>query len=523
MEMNQSAQKPRAAVYLRKSSVDDQPGENRSFARQMTDISRIISEFSVVAEFQEEIGISASRFSNQERPEWDRALAGLGFDYDVLVAAQADRLDREGIGGLVKILEACEQGTKGRVITSEWDSASSEARLLGPIIFELARAESEKLHTRISAGKEVQRARHDFLGGTPPWAWDITRDDDGVAQYQIIPERQTICTDMAMRFIKGGSWAELARHGCKLGLKTNKGNDISGRTWRKILTNPSMAGHRQFDGELITDENGEPIQFADPILPSDIHAKFKVALIRNKDTRKKTGHSGTSLLVRLAKCSECGHNLVKHLDKYRCMSDHHASWSTHMGTVDDLVSMEAMKLIGSLEPGSKLSLQLAIQVRSHLNPQDRSRRSEVSGKLDDINHRLKELNKKYLVGDIDAGDFAELEDTANEKKRELVAELNELPAPIADDLADLIDWDREAGPIGEGSFWASMSYQHKRALIGSLIQTIEIDPRYITNGHTENRDEIPDRVHIEWLHESNVTELKPRKPAANTTKVAQAS
>jgi hypothetical protein len=68
-----------------------------------------------------------------------------------------------------------------------------------------------------------------------------------------------------------------------------------------------------------------------------------------------------------------------------------------------------------------------------------------------------------------------------------------------------------------------MSHQHKRALIGSLIQTIEIDPRYITNGHTENRDEIPDRVHIEWLHESNVTELKPRKPAANTTKVAKAS
>jgi hypothetical protein len=107
-------------------------------------------------------------------------------------------------------------------------------------------------------------------------------------------------------------------------------------------------------------------------------------------------------------------------------------------------------------------------------------------------------------------------------KNTLVAELGELPAP-ATDLADLLDWDQETGLIGEGSFWQSLSREQKRDVIISLIETIQVDPRFISNRKPENVDELSDRVHIEWLHESNVTELKPRKPAANTTKVAQAS
>jgi len=527
MNVTQEEQKQRAAVYLRKSSIDDRPGENRSFARQMTDITKIISEFSVVAEFQEEIGISASRFSNQERPEWERALAGLGYDYDVLVAAQADRLDREGIGGLVKILDACEQGTKGRVITSEWDSASSEARLLGPIIFELARAESEKIHLRVTAAKEVQKAKLDWLGGTYPFCWDITRDDQGVAQYRIIPERQAQCIEAATRYIEGDSYGRLSAWSNQRGFKTGKGKAFKAQTWRQILNHTSMAGHREMCGELITDENGEAVQFADPILPPDLHALYKAEAIRRHQSPSgggyQAGRRGGTLLAKVITCSDCGHNLSKMRNKYRCMAENHERQSViDMAGVDDLVGFEVMKFIGGLEPGSKLSIKIAQQVQRHFNPADRSRRAQVEAKLVEINERLRILNKKFLVGDIESRDFSDLETTANTMKNTLVAELGELPAP-ATDLADLLDWDQETGLIGEGSFWQSLSREQKRDVIISLIETIQVDPRFISNRKPENVDELSDRVHIEWLHESNVTELKPRKPAANTTKVAQAS
>ena len=90
MEVTNSNKKPRAAVYLRKSTIDDRPGENRSFARQITDMEKIIPEFGVVYEFREEIGMSAGSFSDQERLEGDNGLAGLGFDVLICKAKLAN-------------------------------------------------------------------------------------------------------------------------------------------------------------------------------------------------------------------------------------------------------------------------------------------------------------------------------------------------------------------------------------------------------------------------------------------------
>jgi len=59
--MNTKEYKGRAAVYLRKSSVDPRAGDNRSFTRQMADIEKILEEFEVVAEFTEKVGTSASQ------------------------------------------------------------------------------------------------------------------------------------------------------------------------------------------------------------------------------------------------------------------------------------------------------------------------------------------------------------------------------------------------------------------------------------------------------------------------------
>jgi DNA invertase Pin-like site-specific DNA recombinase len=534
MGMNDTKAKPRAAVYLRKSSVDDRAGENRSFARQTADMAQIISGCEVVAEFTEKIGTSASHLANQARPEWDRALAGLGYNYDVLIGAQVDRLDRQGIGGLVKILEACEQGHgKGRVVTSDWDSDSSEARIIGPILFELARAESMKLQARIKAGKQVQRDRHDFLGNRPAYCWDVVRDQAGKPHFKVIPERKQHVVEAAAMYLTGKSSASISKHFNQLGIRTKLGNKFQPDAWVKIFENPSMSSHRHYGGEIIKDENGVPIKFAEPILGPGVLTKVRAEIARRKKpSRKPYATARKALLVPLIRCQDCGEKLYKNTyrykgkqeDQYLCKRCPNGSWRIAMDEVDELIGIEVMKMISDLEPGSKLALEIVDQVQSHFAPSDESRQSVIIAELEILNAKLATFRKQHLLGKIDAEEFEELEAIAEQAKKELVEEQELIPAPPTD-LNAILDWG-PGGPIGEGSLWASLTNMQKTDLIASVIGRIDVEPRWMeagdsNRGSTTHQD-VNERVHISWLHESNVKELKPRTPAA-AKKAAKAS
>ncbi len=304
--MNTKKYKGRAAVYLRKSSLDPRRGNNRSFTRQMADIEKILEEFEVVAEFTEKVGTSASHVKNHDRPEWDKALAGLGFEYDVLVGSQMDRLTRQGIGQLVKIYEACEQGTGGRVITCDWDSDSSESRIVGPLIAELARAEVSRLQERVVAGKKIAEERKDFMGGPNPYPFNVTRDADGTFQYEIIPERQRILAEFAEMYVAGESFAKIAQYARESGYPMSRGStNWSTHAVSRILDSPSCAGHMQLRGKVISDDDGNPIQYTSPVVPPVLYAQYKEARAKRKKLRTKKGvRQAKYLLNGLAFCEE---------------------------------------------------------------------------------------------------------------------------------------------------------------------------------------------------------------------------
>jgi len=544
--MTTTKTKGRAATYLRKSSVDGRSGDNRSFTRQMADIEKILSDYEIVAEFQERIGTSASHIANHDRPEWDKALAGLGYDYDVLIGSQIDRLSRQGISELVKIYEACEQGTGGRVLTTDWDSDSSEARILGPIIAELARAESTKLQERVLAGKKIQKDRREWLGGQAPFCWDITRDKSGEFHYQIKTDRQAQVIEIATQFVQGANWTDLGDYARARDweMPNGKRHWKGGTAWLRILEHSSMLGQRIIDGEIVKDDDGVPYQFTEPVLPPALYARVKAEIIKRKTLAKRLPgrlQHNSALLSGFIVCATCNGKMTVHRPKrntpgdhpwwYRCCDTYHLendqqrTWTANAEEVNAVVSIEVMKLVGGLEPDSKLAAKLLRQVEQQINPSERTRRLEVDDNLIEVDDRLQTLNKKFLLGEIDQTQFNELQELATQTKRALLDELEELPPP-ATDMSVLLDWDSEAGPIGEGSLWASLNDHQKRDLISSLIERIEIDPLFSGQGRRRKdagTKELADRIQIEWLHESNVTELKPRKPAANTTKVAQAS
>ena len=65
-----------AALYLRKSSMDDRSGDNRSITDQRHDLERLAERhgLQIVEEYEEKGGTSASHIKNDDRPQYDRAI-----------------------------------------------------------------------------------------------------------------------------------------------------------------------------------------------------------------------------------------------------------------------------------------------------------------------------------------------------------------------------------------------------------------------------------------------------------------
>ena len=65
-----------AALYLRKSNMDDPAGDNRSIKDQRHDLERLAERhgLQIVTEYQEKVGTSASHIKNHDRPQYNRAI-----------------------------------------------------------------------------------------------------------------------------------------------------------------------------------------------------------------------------------------------------------------------------------------------------------------------------------------------------------------------------------------------------------------------------------------------------------------
>ena len=74
--------------------------------------------------FNEGDGSPASVFTENERPAYDRVLAGLGHTYSTLVAYAVDRLSRRGSGAIGHLLDLAEERVGEYSPTMAWTPTS---------------------------------------------------------------------------------------------------------------------------------------------------------------------------------------------------------------------------------------------------------------------------------------------------------------------------------------------------------------------------------------------------------------
>ena len=89
-----------AAIYVRRSAMDDREGDNRSLAGQERECREWAERegLTVGPVYREAVGTSASRFSTKGRPQMERALAEMGTNFKTLIVWAFDRKPCQYLG-----------------------------------------------------------------------------------------------------------------------------------------------------------------------------------------------------------------------------------------------------------------------------------------------------------------------------------------------------------------------------------------------------------------------------------------
>jgi DNA invertase Pin-like site-specific DNA recombinase len=480
--------KLRAAIYLRVSTEEHREGGVRSYERQRSGSTNGINglveqhKLNVVHEFIEEDGTSASRQSTNVRPQWEAALAGLGYDYDVLVSEEISRASRKGVKDFQRIDEICRE-RNARFISSVIDTASNEWSLVGPLLFELAARETDQLSARIKGGVSTIVSKGGWVGGITSYLWNIHKS--GNVNNPTFTLNEDVCYWIrlgAVKLLEGESYGKVATYFNENGFTTKDGKCWDAWGTRSIYTKPAILGQRHFKGQPVCGDDGKPVQFTPPVVDPSVMSQIRALHIRKGSLNKKGSGVGpqASRILQMVHCA-CGAKMIgtgantnkpKKKSFYRCTVCRPMN-GVYTDGLDDYVALSAFQFISQLEAESDLTTAVLSAMAERFTPGEQHRAKVASAELIETKHRLKKAYKANVLGHLDDEDFEEIKTAANDHIWDLEAEVSLIPPPALS-LNDLWDFE-ENGPIGEGSVWASMSPARKRILLESVIEKVIVD------------------------------------------------
>lgn len=522
-----------AAIYLRRSAPDERDalgGTNRSIVAQERECRELAVRYGleVVAVFDEGAGKSASHLTNDERPEYQRAMAEMGSTYDVLLAWALDRLTRKGmsaVGGLLDLAE--DRG--GRILTADgFDTDAEASRLMASFMSEMARSEMTQMSKRIRRGKDEQRRRGEYLGGAIPYGLVGIPNATGPSTIVVDPEAKVVINVMVDRLINGATLGETCRWLNEHGHTTAHGAPWRPSTLARFVRRPHLVGYRQYGDGLFSDDSGDPVRVTEPILRDSIFARVdKVLASRNTrgcnrgGTNRGSGSRPTSLLGGLVTCGECGDWMHHCNDRkksaatgeiverryYRCPVCSPAH-SIRAEPLESHVARLALLFISTLEPDSAITAEVGRRVLARFTPDQVTRRQGVEDDIAGLETRLRKFRKENLSGALDDDEYDSLIHEGAMRRDTMLAELATLPEAVPDlgilfDLAAAND-DPDSDIVGEGSAWAALEHYRRREVLKVLVNSVTIARRRLA------RDDIEGRSLVDFASESNVVELGKR-------------
>ena len=519
-----------AAIYVRRSAVDSANTEADAFSRSLAAQERECLAWAenqgltVTEVYRDKTGTSASHLKTNRRPQMERALADIGARYKTLIVWAFDRATRKGIAEAGSMLETVEKAG-GRLVsvTDGVDTDDPTARLIIAIRSEMARDEMTKLSARVNRGKDEQRRRGEYLGGSIQYG--LLRDKD--AEYGVSVDHET--AEVLRRAIDMLITGATLRETCDAlnadGHRTSTRAFWTATTLGRIVRSPHLLGYRYYKTQDIyaVDDDGNRLVVHEPIITEATFRRVDKAIAArqrftgNSRRSKDSTRRHASLLGGITRCADCqtafeSSGQVKTLSTgevrdywyYRCRAcDKNL---IRQADLDQHVARSALLFLAALDPESRIVEEVGRRWLARFTPDQVSRHGELRDEIDALEGRHRNLQDTYFKrGTMDADRFEHLDRELAGEIADLRDELRDTPSPQADlsalfDLAQSSDTDDIVGP---GSAWSNLPDHERREIVRVLVDQVTI-------ARSDDRHDIVGRSTIEFATESNVIDLANR-------------
>ncbi|MDC7120282.1 recombinase family protein [Cellulomonas fimi] len=320
--------RPRAALYLRLSVAGDE--ESTSIERQERDLRALAEreEWDIATIYVDD-GVSGRTARANAAAAVDALGAG---DVDVLAVWKFDRFSREGIRGLVPLLDVLDArpGATFVALQDGLRSGTTAWEVLAPILATFARIESNNTAARVRSAIASNRAAGRWTGGPAPFGYESAPNPHGPGRALVpAPSEAPFMVEAAERVVGGESIYAVVAWLNSTTCRPRRAKSWSLQAVRQVLTGSAIVGRVSVGGEVLRDPEGVPRQVYPPAIPLDLWHATRAALDERTAARKpamtRARGARSRLLSGIALCAGCGSALYVRQQQngkpaYRCSS-----------------------------------------------------------------------------------------------------------------------------------------------------------------------------------------------------------
>lgn len=406
-----------------------------------------------------EPGRSAYKTSRSSRPGFRRAMALIESGAaDVLVVWKIDRAARNTVDTLNLVEELASHGAQFVSVTEHFDTSTASGELTLTMLAGLARAESRTKSERIEAWQEHRRNNGRTPTGPRPFGYQRGGPDNPNV-LTIDRVEAAVIRKVAKQVLAGKSFRSILRDLAASGVVGKSGKPLSHRGLMRIMLTPTIVACRETSpGVFVESSEWEPILDRD---------KWDAVRAVLTDPARRTNHSTgrRHLLAGIVRCSRCldtdsdgwmrsmpGRDGVR----YSCPTCY---LSIDAAQTEDVVQRDVLAM---LDPKMWRRLRQGQPIAAMRN-------GAATEKA------LEELSARFMAGDIDATEFADL---ANALRRRY--EVDSAPPPPLPNVADL------------AKAWPKFTLEQRRLVIMAATETLTIEPWTPSGG-------VFDETRIVWV------------------------
>ena len=315
----------------------------------------------VVVGWAVDLGVSGS-VPPEKTPELGHWMRERIADFDILVAYRLDRFARRVVP-LNGLFAWCERHGKSLASVSEnIDLSHWVGRLVANVLGGVAEGELEAISERNRGSQQALRSRGRWHGGVPPYGYRAVQRSDGW-YLEIEPSEARVVKRIVSGVLEHRSTNSIAQELNEALIPTRKGGPWQPAVIRTMLRSRSLLGQAEHRGRVVVDDEGLPVQRAEPILSLSEWQKVQDALESRSFAIRKS--KTTALLSGVAFCAECSaalhHQYLSGRDYsyYRCASKGAGcpSGSLRTDELDQVVAETLLDRIGHLERTERVYVQ----------------------------------------------------------------------------------------------------------------------------------------------------------------------